>query len=703
MILLKKIQLRNFLSHSNTELSFLDNSKISIEGKSGSGKSSIIEGLIWVLYNEARIDSRNLVKHGEKSASVLVELFDDSNNKTYRIERKTTTTAKNSLSILESTDGKKFIASQVLGIKDSQAWVEKNLLHASYELFINSVCLPQDNSNSFVKQNAGKRKDLLLEIANVSSFEDYYKKAKDLLTVKGEELLKNETIINQKESFITTQKSLIVNKEPLEQSIKVIDINIQNNQTLLKNIEKSQEQSKENIDKRRELNLSLVTIDNEINVYGNKIKRVEEEIKEIKDIDIEKLEKNVADLGVYILEHDKLELSIKEEYERQGLLNSIMADKPSDRDYESEINVLNLRLKSLETEGKSCPAGSNCPFLRPIQTQIGFLVEQIQEKQIKRDTLEKDKIIYTEKLKKVGLSKIKEEDRVRLAEIKKIINGISTSKILLINAKVSLSKIPDKEVELRELSSVLEVKKAYRLSIVELLESIEKELKKIDINTTTQICEEVKGSIKKLETEKEGLQILILKSNNAEEIITTQKKEIDKLTKETEFARMEVDQLKLIKDAFGSNGLKSVVIDYLLPRLEERINEVLGKLSDCTVRLDTQKNSADGEGVVEGLYINITNTQGQEMSFDSLSGGERVKVTIAISEALASLQKCSFRILDEAIVSLDKESTESLVETLQKIQDKFPQMICISHLDEVKEIFQDKVDIVKVNGTSQIK
>jgi DNA repair exonuclease SbcCD ATPase subunit len=58
--------------------------------------------------------------------------------------------------------------------------------------------------------------------------------------------------------------------------------------------------------------------------------------------------------------------------------------------------------------------------------------------------------------------------------------------------------------------------------------------------------------------------------------------------------------------------------------------------------------------------------------------------------------------MDENIVSLDKESTESFVVVLEKLQKKFPQLFVISHLQEVKDIFEKKITVVKVNGTSKI-
>lgn len=165
----------------------------------------------------------------------------------------------------------------------------------------------------------------------------------------------------------------------------------------------------------------------------------------------------------------------------------------------------------------------------------------------------------------------------------------------------------------------------------------------------------------------------------------------------------EMESLSLIKEAFGSKGLKAVAVDYLIPRLEEKINEILSRLSDFRVRLDTQKATASADGVTEGLFINIINDMGEELDFANYSGGERLKITVAIAEALASLQKIGFRILDELFIGLDEESTEHFADVVNKLNERFKQMICISHLRNIKDIFDKKVEVKKVNGTSIVQ
>lgn len=164
----------------------------------------------------------------------------------------------------------------------------------------------------------------------------------------------------------------------------------------------------------------------------------------------------------------------------------------------------------------------------------------------------------------------------------------------------------------------------------------------------------------------------------------------------------EILALKAVKEAFGSKGIKNVIIDFFVPKLEEKINEILSQLSEFRIELDTQRNGADDESTVEGLFINIINPEGQKMEFSNYSGGERLKIIVAIAEGLASLQNVGFRIMDEAILGLDEESTQNFTQVLGQVQSKFKQLFCVSHLESIKQLFDDRIEVIKINGESHV-
>jgi exonuclease SbcC len=163
-----------------------------------------------------------------------------------------------------------------------------------------------------------------------------------------------------------------------------------------------------------------------------------------------------------------------------------------------------------------------------------------------------------------------------------------------------------------------------------------------------------------------------------------------------------IEKVAAVKEAFGSNGIKTMVIDYLLPKLEDRINDVLGKLSDFRVRLDTQKKTADGEGIIEGLFITILNETNEEMPYEAYSGGEKLKISVAISESLATLQKVNFRLFDETFIGLDENSTEAFARILYGLQQRFSQVLCISHIQAIKDLFDKSLVVSKNKNISTI-
>jgi len=190
---------------------------------------------------------------------------------------------------------------------------------------------------------------------------------------------------------------------------------------------------------------------------------------------------------------------------------------------------------------------------------------------------------------------------------------------------------------------------------------------------------------------------------DASELIDQTKKEVKEMNSKNKKLVVDKESLELILLAFGQKGIRSMVIDYVVPQLEEKINNILAKLSDFRVIIDTQKSGLSKDTVLEGLFIDVVNERGEIFNFDNYSGGEKLKIVIAISEALSEIQNIGFRILDEVFFALDDESLEKFAEVMLALQERFPQLICISHLKNIKDLFDDQIEIVKINGDSIIK
>ena len=262
------------------------------------------------------------------------------------------------------------------------------------------------------------------------------------------------------------------------------------------------------------------------------------------------------------------------------------------------------------------------------------------------------------------------------------------------NKKMYEEKLGDKKKELGE-------KEMMVVGLFGEIKNLEAEIKNGDT---------VKKEEEKLVSEKVILEnaynILIGKLSIAQEAlkkVNINEEKVKVLVGENEKLGENIELLELLKGAFSPNGLKAIVIDYILPMLEDKINSVLSQLSSFRIKLSTQKSSVDGEKTIEGLWITIVNDQNEEMAFESYSGGERVKVTVAIFSGLSSLSHFGMNIFDETIVGLDSETIESFAEVILKLKENVSQLIVISHIQDIKNLFEEVIEVKKVNGNSEIK
>lgn len=702
MILLKKIHLINFLSHENTVIEMSDNDQLLIDGKSGSGKSSIVEAIIWNIYGEARVDNRNLVRNGVDKATVSIMYHDTKSDTYYSIERSTTVKAKNSLLVEYSDDGSEFRPIERTGLKDTQDWITNEFIKASYTLFINSIAYPQDNAENFVKQTATKRKDLLLEIANVSNFDTYYNRAKEELSLKKEGVARIESSIETNRKMIESQSEKLVDEEKILQELSLVEKSIELAQKELDSYKKEKDLALDS------LNQLSIAESKELEVKG-KLSRVtgylsssQLKLNTVKSIKLEELKEKSEKLKELKEQLEVFEIKKRSDYERMSKLNAIMADKPSGHNYDLEIERLQQMLLPLIQDTGKCSAGDACPFVKPIKDQIGYLSAQIADKEKERELYLVQIDIHNQKISALPPVLLTDDDHKNISELQdklKLYAGAEEAYIRALDEVNSLQEI-EQEVESwkKELESI-EIEQNTIKKDKELILSL---INKDALDSLDKKIEEVTSHITSFGYQKRSLDAKIALSQSAREMIKKLENEISELSNSISGKRKEIESLELIKEAFGSKGLKTVVIDYLTPRLEEKINEILSKLSDFRVQLDTQRDNSDGSSTIEGLFINIFNEQGEQFDFNNYSGGEKLKITVAISEALASLQRCGFRIFDELFIGLDEDSTDHFAEVVNQLQNEFGQVLCISHLRSIKDLFDRRVEIIKTNGVSQI-
>jgi len=695
MILLKSLKLHNFLSHEDTTIDFSPTEKTLIDGMSGAGKSSIIEAIVWCLYGEARTMPKSLIRKGAKSARVSLELTTQEFG-LVNIDRAFQGATQKLQIYLH--DGKKYVPSPITGIRPSQEWIEKKLIGASYKLFVNSVAYLQEGGQLFVSLPANERRDLLLEIVKAEDYDTYYEQAKT--KIHQLEVRKAEA-----ESAIGVITTTIASAGPDVSSAKIKE-SIKDLRKEVSAAEKDVVKCKEIEDKYQDALKAVTAIDLELREDQTKLASLiaAEEKAKTAAASLEGVKKRRTELAAIIenlkktidIEIEK-EAGIKKEYDDQVAAYAHHQEKkPNYALIESVKEGINADKDELThlSEGKTCPSGDACPFMGDRASQTTKVIQRIAERSLQLVDLTKgleewetaDKVI-----KKPDITSVYEAGK-RISEAKQSLQEATTedaASAVLVSEVEGAGIDPMQKFMLEASVADLTGRKA---DATDALEAFNGRLMLSALTDTLYV--------KKTNLAIDESRLADVEKREAE--IAKAKKDLEERKKDVVSIDQDLAKLAVVKDAFGPKGIKTVVIDFLMPRLEEEVNNVLSRLSEFTVRFDTQAPKTDG-GVKEGLFITIVNDIGEELPFESFSGGEKLKITVAISEALASLQKAKFRLFDEMFIGLDETSTESFAMVLERLQEDFPQVLCISHLRQIKDMFTRSIVVTKHNGISSIR
>ena len=161
--------------------------------------------------------------------------------------------------------------------------------------------------------------------------------------------------------------------------------------------------------------------------------------------------------------------------------------------------------------------------------------------------------------------------------------------------------------------------------------------------------------------------------------------------------------------AFGKKGIQAHIIESAIPEIEEETNLLLAKMTDnaMTVNFETTRAAKSGDSTIETLDIKIQDDAGVR-PYELFSGGEGFRVNFAIRIALSRLlarrsgAKLQTLIMDEGFGSQDGKGREKLIEVIESIKDDFEKILVITHFEEMKDSFSQRIEIVKDAQGSRI-
>jgi len=169
---------------------------------------------------------------------------------------------------------------------------------------------------------------------------------------------------------------------------------------------------------------------------------------------------------------------------------------------------------------------------------------------------------------------------------------------------------------------------------------------------------------------------------------------------------------KIYKDlaqAFGKKGIQALLIEIALPEIEAEANRLLGRMTDnrMHVKIETQRETKKGD-LLETLDIKIADELGTR-NYEMFSGGEAFRINFAVRIALSKLlarragAPLPTLIIDEGFGTQDVIGIEKVKEAINSIQDDFEKILVITHMEEMRDAFPTRIDVIKTAEGSTIE
>lgn len=264
MILFKKITYKNFLSTGNNpiEVNLNTHKNTLIIGANGSGKSTIIEAIIFVLFNKSfRKVNKNQLINSINETECLVEIEFEIGNNIWKVVRGM---KPNIFKIYQNNN----LLDQSSVSIDQQRWLEQQILKLNYKSFTQIVILGSSSFVPFMQLPASYRKEIIEDLLDIKIFSAMHNIIRDRIKVIVEE------INNLSHNIELIKERIEIQKKYIENLKKINDKNI--------------DQKKEKIN---ELESELKSNNDAINLYNLKIEKCNIDYEKLKNID-----KNIKEL-----------------------------------------------------------------------------------------------------------------------------------------------------------------------------------------------------------------------------------------------------------------------------------------------------------------------------------------------------------------------------------------------------------------------
>ena len=641
---------------------------VGIFGKNYSGKSSIVDTLLYSMYNSTSKSIRknlNIINQNKHECVATATIKVDDTD--YIIERKSNKYTKRlkGVETQEATTDLEFYSQDAIGNHTglngtSRQDTDKNVRRYFGTLpdFLATSMASQLDSLSFINEGSTKRKEFLAKFLDLEIFDKKFKMAKEASADIKAALKRLEGI--DFDTKIKDIKAEIIKSELAIEKNKAICSSLKEEMTEL----------------RQEMGLledKISSVPAEIIdpvLTANKITQKEKAILQINAKKTE-AQKNI--------DENKTKYENIEDFLRDFEIEKYKQKKESFTKVNDELNELILLLESLSLQKSLLVTEQDkvCTSCHPlIGETIETKTEEISSVAQKINGIGED--ISHEEMTKVD--KYIEQYEALIQKRDNLANSITTSNLIIERAdsmlfkeQVELDKLKSKATEYEENKEAIENLKQL-MSDSEKLEKQSKH-KEQEIN----LCEQKIMQLHK-------------KHGSSEQKLTyTQEQQQEFRELEQNFAAYH-----LFMVCCHPNGVSYEIIKERLPYINQEISKILTNIVEFEVFISNNEDKLD---------IFIKHPSHDPRPLEMGSGAEKTIASMAIRLAfltVSNLPKSDLFILDEPGTALDEENMEGFVRILDMVKGYFKTVLLISHLDSLKDCVDMQINIEKRNGYAYV-
>lgn len=684
--MITSIELGDFLSHSNTKLEFQKGVTVFV-GDNGAGKSSIIDAITFSLFGQhTRKSNKGLIKRGANQGFAKISF--SINDKQYEAVRKIDNKGTLSATFSEIINGDRIeiAAGERKQFGESMTHEIEKTIGLNFEKLKIASIVQQGELNAIINAKPKEFKELLNAIIGIDKLDvasesmkivnkEFREKIKEKigfddthLEILARDLEKHENDIQEAKP---EKNKLETNQEKLKIEVDELRKKIETEAPKIDKINQLEQRKKELIKYAKE---AIQDIQNQISVNERKIHDCEgcfehTVLKSDLESKIQKVEQAIEDTLKKI----------------QVMTNQIASLK------EKQLLASKLQLKD-----NKCPVcDSDVQKLNPL-FQEEHLKEEMTHLQEEIISKEKERAMYNQKRKEFS----EKLQRSRDAEATLRAHSINNKEELVqIQEDVKIKKqniqnIPSIGGSLIEISQI----DSHAKIIFENITKLESETRGFD--------EQEFSNLKKLVNEKQ------MNLSQLDQQIGAILEKISKGEQQIKLIQNAISELKIVKEYVGNlNEIQMNVFSRDGPVATSlrswALNTISAKASEYLTLLNTKIQRIALSEKTRDISIACF-SKNEVLELESLSGGEKVSVALALRLGMASLLGASnlnLMILDEPTTHLDAERKKSLVGVLSQLSnisssETRMQFLIITH---DAEIFEDSTveQIYKFESTEQ--